>query len=165
MIGNYPAQKEPILTIRSGKMVKIDTGGGAGWRNPEMDPDTWLKQHKIPAKASDPALAETTDVWRMPNTTRIFNAAILLSAPLRLRALCQDTREIRIHSVTPRIPYGTTGVTPGRSLRGSENPNKPPAHVTVFDVKRNVGYSPPVSKCLWSLLWESWACNRNHLTA
>ena len=31
-IGNYPAQKKAILTIKSGDTVKIDTGGGAGWR-------------------------------------------------------------------------------------------------------------------------------------
>jgi hypothetical protein len=33
--------------------VKIDTGGGAGWRNPEIDPAEWLKQNNIPAKATD----------------------------------------------------------------------------------------------------------------
>ena len=44
-IGNYPAQKAAILTIKSGQTVKIDTGGGAGWRNPEMDPALWLKKN------------------------------------------------------------------------------------------------------------------------
>src|ERR671910_404454 len=61
-IGNFPAQKAPILTIKSGQTVKIDTGGGAGWRNPEMDPAAWLEQNNIPAKATDAPIKETIDV-------------------------------------------------------------------------------------------------------
>ncbi len=29
-IGTFPARKTPILTVKSGAVVKIDTGGGAG---------------------------------------------------------------------------------------------------------------------------------------
>ncbi len=144
VIGNFPAQKEPILTIKSGETVKIDTGGGAGWRNPEMDPDTWLKQHKIPAKASDPPLAETIDVWANAKRYADIQRGHFIVGPIAVDgAMPGDSLEVRIHSVTPRIPYGTTGVAPGRSLRGSEDPNKPPAHVTVFDLKRNVGLFAP----------------------
>src|SRR3954449_6291436 len=57
-LGNYPAQKAPILTVKSGSTVKIDTGGGAGWRNPEMDPDEWLKKNNVPTTSANPALQE-----------------------------------------------------------------------------------------------------------
>jgi acetamidase/formamidase len=44
----------------------------------------------------------------------------------------------------PRIPYGTTGSGPGRSLKLADAP-KPPSHVTILDLKRNVGiFSPGV---------------------
>jgi len=49
-----------------------------------------------------------------------------------------DSLEVRILSVVPRIPYGTTGAGPGRSLKNADAP-KPPAHVTMIDLKRNVG--------------------------
>ncbi len=39
----------------------------------------------------------------------------------------------------PRIPYGTTGVGPGRSLKGNGEGPRKPAHVTHLDLKKNVG--------------------------
>src|SRR5579871_4234286 len=62
VIGNYPTQKAPILTVKSGDTVKIDTGGGAGWRNPEMDPAEWLKKNNVPTSIDNPALKETLEV-------------------------------------------------------------------------------------------------------
>src|SRR5688572_10972606 len=38
-IGNFPAQKRPILTIKSGQTVKLETGGGNRWG--EQDPHQW----------------------------------------------------------------------------------------------------------------------------
>jgi hypothetical protein len=59
-IGNFPAQKAPILTVKSGAVVKVDTGGGAGWRNPKVDPNEWLKQNGVPTTLeTNPALRRT----------------------------------------------------------------------------------------------------------
>ncbi len=56
-IENFPAQKAAILTVKSGAIVKIDTGGGAGWRGAKVDPDRWLKQNGVPTTmASNVAL-------------------------------------------------------------------------------------------------------------
>ncbi len=63
----------------------------------------------------------------------------LLIGPINVEgAMPGDSLEVRILSVVPRIPYGTTGAGPGRSLRGADEP-KPPSHVTILDLKRNVG--------------------------
>ena len=138
-IGNYPAQKAPILTIKSGETVKIDTGGGAGWRNPEMDPDEWLKQHNVPTTSANVALKETLEVLEKTERYADIKNGHLLVGPINVDgAMPGDSLEVRILSVVPRIPYGTTGSGPGRSLRGADDP-KPPAHVTVLDLKRNVG--------------------------
>lgn len=142
-IGNYPAQKPAIITIKSGQTVKIDGGGGAGWRNPEMDPGEWLKKNNIPATVSLPAIKETLDVWTNAVRYADINSGHFLVGPINVEgAMPGDSLEIRILSVVPRIPYGTTGAGPGRSLRGADGP-KPPAHVTLLDMKRNVGLFAP----------------------
>jgi acetamidase/formamidase len=53
-----------------------------------------------------------------------------------------DSLEIHILAVVPRIPWGTTGASPGRSLKPAEG-ERPPAHVTVLDVKKGVGHFLP----------------------
>ena len=144
-IGNFPAQKSPILTIKSGETVRIDTGGGAGWRNPAVDPATWLKEHKIPATTSDPAIAETIAV--LEKTTRYADIANghLLVGPIAVDgAMPGDSLEVRILSVVPRIPYGTTGRAPGRGLKQlPEGQERPPAKVTLFDEKKEIGKFGP----------------------
>jgi acetamidase/formamidase len=139
VIGNFPAQKEAILTIKSGQTVKIDTGGGAGWRNPAVDPAEWLKANNIPTTVDNPAIKETIEVWDKATRYADIKTGHFLVGPINIEgAMPGDSLEIRILSVVPRIPYGTTGSGPGRSLRGSDGP-KPPAHTTILDLKRNVG--------------------------
>lgn len=139
-IGNYPAQKAPILTIKSGQTVKIDTAGGAGWRSPEMAPEEWLKKNNIPITAEHPAIRETIEVWDKTVRYADIQRGHFLVGPINVEgAMPGDSLEIRILSVVPRIPYGTTGAGPGRSLRGADDPNKPPAHVTLLDLQRNMG--------------------------
>src|SRR5882757_9913579 len=138
-IGNYPVQKAAILTVKSGQTVKIDTGGGAAWRNPEMDANEWLKQNKVPTTLDNPALKETMTVWDKATRYADIKSGHLLIGPINVDgAMLGDSIEIRILSVIPRIPYGTTGSGPGRSLKNADAP-KPPSHVTILDLKRNVG--------------------------
>lgn len=138
-IGNFPAQKATILTIKSGETVTIDTGGGAGWRNPAMDPDEWLKANHVPTTTANPALKETMEVLDKAVRYADIKNGHLLVGPINVEdAMPGDSLEIRILSVVPRIPYGTTGAGPGRSLKQPEGV-KPPSHVTVLDMKRNVG--------------------------
>lgn len=139
VIGNYPTQKAPILTVKSGDTVKIDTGGGAGWRNPEMDPAEWLKKNNVPTSIDNPALKETLEVLEKTTRYADIKSGHLLVGPIAVEgAMPGDSLEVRILSVVPRIPYGTTGAGPGRSLKQLDGP-KPPAHVTILDLKRNVG--------------------------
>jgi len=138
-IGNYPAQKAAILTVRSGQTVKIDTGGGAGWRNPEMPPSEWLKKNNIPTTIDNPALQESIAVLEKTTRYADIKTGHFLIGPINVEgALPGDSLEIRILSIVPRIPYGTTGAAPGRSLKQLEGV-KPPSHVTILDLKRNVG--------------------------
>src|SRR3954466_2231407 len=45
ILGYFSATKIPVLTVKSGAVVKIDVGGGARWR--DGDPNAWLKENGI----------------------------------------------------------------------------------------------------------------------
>jgi acetamidase/formamidase len=78
-------------------------------------------------------------VWDKATRYADIKSGHLLIGPINVEgAMPGDSLEVRILSVVPRIPYGTTGAGPGRSLKGAEEP-KPPSHVTILDLKRNVG--------------------------
>src|SRR5438067_1424631 len=47
IFGYFSATKKPVLTVKSGAVVRIDGGGGNKWGN-DADPDTWLKENGIP---------------------------------------------------------------------------------------------------------------------
>jgi acetamidase/formamidase len=138
--GNYPIQKPAILTIKSGETVKIDTGGGAGWRAENLEPDAWLKKNGVPVDAAYPPIRESIEVWDKAVRYAGIQSGHYLVGPINVDgAEPGDSLEIRILSVVPRIPYGTTGVGPGRSLKGNGEGPRKPSHVTVFDLKRGVG--------------------------
>ncbi|MEJ0035980.1 MAG: acetamidase/formamidase family protein [Gammaproteobacteria bacterium] len=142
-IGNFPARKAAILTVKSGAVVKIDTGGGAGWRNSKQDPNAWLKENGVPTTMDNPALQETQLVLeKTPRDAGIENGHLLVGPIAIEGAMPGDSLEVRIISVVPRIPYGTTGRTPGGGLRQLGG-DRPPSKVTILDLKRNVGVFEP----------------------
>lgn len=142
-IGNFPAEKQPILTIRSGDTVKFDTGGGAGWQRTEIDPNVWLKEHGVPITADAAPVRETIEVLAKTQRYPGIEGGHLLVGPVAIEdAMPGDSIEVRVKLVEPRIPYGTTGRTPGRGLKQVEG-ERPPAKVTVLDLERDVGLFAP----------------------
>ena len=138
VIGNFPAQKAPILTIKSGDTVKIDTGGGNRWN--DEDPDTWLKSQGLPDRvATTPAIAETVKVLaETPRQADIKNGHILVGPIAVDGAMPGDMLEIRILSVVPRISYGVVSIRPGAGGIPNELPGSFYKPVSL-DLKRNVG--------------------------
>jgi acetamidase/formamidase len=142
-IGNFPAEKAPILTIKSGDTVRFDTGGGAGWQRGKEDPDAWLKENHVPVTADYPAVRETIEVLASTKRYPGIDGGHLLVGPVAIDgAMPGDSIEIRVLAVEPRIPYGTTGRTPGRGLKAFEG-ERPPAKVTVMDLERHVALFAP----------------------
>jgi acetamidase/formamidase len=142
-IGNFPAEKKPILTIKSGETVRFDTGGGTGWQRDKIDPNVWLKQNGVNVTADYPPIRETIEVLAKTKRYPGIEGGHLLVGPVAIQdAMPGDSIEIRVLSVVPRIPYGTTGRTPGRGLKQVEG-DRPPAKVTVLDLDRRVGLFGP----------------------
>jgi acetamidase/formamidase len=136
IIGHFSATKKPVLTIKSGAVVKIDGGGGARWG--EDDPNKWLKENKIPGAVTDyPALVETIKVLKeTPRAEGIANGHLLVGPIYIEGAEVGDSIEVRVLDVTPRIPYGTVGGRPAIGALGDMVP-RPFSFVVPLDLKRN----------------------------
>lgn len=141
-IGNFPVQKKPILTIRSGETVRFDTGGGARWTS-DQGPESWLREHGIDISTNQSCLAETMRVLaETPRWAGITNGHLLLGPVAIENAEPGDSIEVRILSVRPRIPYGTVGGMPGRGGLPDKVP-RPFTRVVHLDLERNVGVFEP----------------------
>lgn len=141
-IGNFPSQKKPILTIRSGETIKFDTGGGARWAS-DQTPGEWLMQNKIPITTNQNCVAETLRVLaETPRYAGITNGHLLVGPIAISEAQPGDSIEVRILSVVPRIPYGTVGTTPGKGGIPDKVP-RPYLKVIPLDLARNVGEFEP----------------------
>jgi acetamidase/formamidase len=144
VIGNFPAQKAPILTVKSGAIVKLETGGGNRWG--ERPPAEWLKEQGITLNAEEQrAIGEIERVVK--ETTRyagIQNGHLIVGPVAIEGAMPGDTLEVRIHSVVPRIPYGAVSMRPGAGGIPDAVP-QPFTKVVKLDLKRNVGlFSPTI---------------------
>ncbi len=142
VIGNYPAQKAPILTIKSGDTVRIDGGGGNRWG--EQEPLVWMQEQGITLTPDQRVAVE--EIQRVLKETERY-AGIqnghLIVGPIAIEgAMPGDSVEIRIHSVAPRIPYGGVGMRPGAGGIPDAVP-KPYTKIVKLDLERNVGLFEP----------------------
>ena len=172
VLGCFPAAKKPVLTVKSGATVRIDGGGvvAGGGRPGAPDPadpvattNKFLKDNNIDLTVEQsPALQQTLRVRK--ETVRMPGIAggHLLVGPIYVEgAEAGDSLEVRILDVTPRIPFGTTGGSPGRgglalgstigvmttpgdtgpatTDRPAPDAPRPFSKVTHLDLKRNAG--------------------------
>jgi acetamidase/formamidase len=137
-LGYFPFDKAPILTVKSGAVVKIDGGGGARWGTGSAN--DWLKENNVKATVENtPGLAETAEVLKQVKPPTGLTGGHMLVGPIAIEgAEPGDMLEVRILDVTPRIPYGTVSAIPGRGGLPDLVP-RPFTQVVHFDMKRNVG--------------------------
>ena len=98
-IGNYPAQKKPVLTVQSGATVRIDGGGGNRWR--DQDPLQWAREQGITLTPEQTqAMQETARVIKEATYYAGITSGHLLVGPIAVAgAMPGDAIEIRILSV------------------------------------------------------------------
>lgn len=137
-IGNFPSQKAPILTVKSGATVRIDGGGGNRWQ--DKDAMQWIQENQIvltPEQAA--AVKETEKVIKETTLYAGITSGHLLIGPIAVAgAMPGDAIEVRIVSVTPRISYGTVSTRPGRGGIPDEVP-KEYSKLVRLDAQRGVG--------------------------
>jgi acetamidase/formamidase len=146
IFGHFTKTKKPVLTVKSGAVVRIDGGGGNKWGD-AADPNEWLKANGVPITVeSSPALREIVQALKEspnrpppdPNAPRgTGRGGHFLIGPIYVEdAEPGDSLEVRILDVTPRLPYGANSATPtGGGLPGVMP--RPFSKVYLLDLKRN----------------------------
>ena len=146
IFGYFSPTKKPVLTVKSGAVVRIEGGGGNKWGN-EADPDAWLKANNVPTTVeTNVALKEIVAALKdSPNRPSPLPGAPagtgrgghFLIGPIYIEdAEPGDSLEVRILDVTPRLPYGANSASPtGGGLPGVMP--RPFSKVYMLDHKRN----------------------------
>ncbi len=146
IFGYFSPTKKPVVTVKSGAVVRIEGGGGNKWKDTD-DPNTWLKENHIPITVeSNVALSQIVKALKeSPNRlppapdakpgTRV--GGHFLIGPVYIEdAEPGDSLEVRILDITPRLPYGANSASPtGGGLPGVMP--RPYGKVYMLDHKRN----------------------------
>jgi acetamidase/formamidase len=108
VLGSFPIDRAPVLTIRSGQTVRIDTISQRGATQDE-NPVTYLgalgvEPHEI--------LKDVVDFWAS-RAKRTERNGHILTGPIYIEdAAPGDTLEVQILGMTTRVPYGINSTTP-----------------------------------------------------
>lgn len=108
--GSFPVDAKPVLTIRSGQTVRIDTLSQAGATQDE-DPGTFFGQYGV---KREEILKDVLDFWASrQGRPREGRGAHLLTGPIHIEgAEPGDMLEIQILDVRTRVPYGINNTNP-----------------------------------------------------
>jgi acetamidase/formamidase len=132
--GVISADSKPVLTIKSGDVVRIDTVSHGGMTD---DPVAYFAQAGSPASE---VLEDVKAIAKMPRAEGF--GGHVLTGPIYIEgAEPGDMLEIRIHAVEPRVPYGVNspgpgGVAPTILTERSQR-------IIKFDVARKVVFNAP----------------------
>lgn len=106
--GAFPIDRAPVLTIKSGQIVRIDTLSQRGATQDE-NPVTYLGSFGV--KLNE-ILKDVLDFWA-PRAERTIRGGHILTGPIYIEGAAPgDTLEVQILEVTPRVPYGINSTTP-----------------------------------------------------
>lgn len=132
--GFISADTPPVLKIKSGQVVRIDTISHGGVTE---DPVAFF------AKAGIPPEGVLEDVKAIAKATQANGwSGHILTGPIYVEgAEPGDMLEVRIHSVEPRVPYGVNSPGPGGAAPGILKERN--SRIIKFDMKRGVALNAP----------------------
>lgn len=122
--GWYPLDRAPVLTVRSGDTVRIDTLSHAGTTQVE-EPVEYLGQF---GAAPDEVLQDVVDFWRTrPDRPREGRSGHVITGPIYIEgAEPGDMLEVQVLSLRTRAPYGINNTGPTSGVFGSGYPGTSP---------------------------------------
>ena len=131
--GYLAADIPPVLTIRSGQTVRIDTLSHQGVVN-MADPVTFFSRAGIPA---DQVLKDAMDIYsKEPHPGG--SGAHVLTGPIYIEGAAPgDMLEVRIHALEHRVPYGVNNAGP-RTGVVIDMLSAPTPKIIKFDLNRKV---------------------------
>jgi acetamidase/formamidase len=131
--GYITADLPPVLTIKSGQTVRIDTVSHSGLLSKD-DPVTFFGAAGIPP---DQVLKDATDIYHMVGRVKGLSAHVLTGPLYVEEAAPGDMLEVRIHKFDLRVPYGVNNSGPRTGVLG-ELLSAPAAKIIKLDPARNV---------------------------
>jgi acetamidase/formamidase len=132
--GYFSADTPPVLRIKSGETVAIDTISGGGAGRPDEDPTKFFRDNDIPLdlEVVQDILAIRKEV--KPSGIR----GHMMTGPIFIEgAMPGDTLEVRIVDIKSRAPYGINSGRPGSGGIPDAVP-RPYSKVIKFDLERQV---------------------------
>jgi acetamidase/formamidase len=131
--GYFAADAPPVLRIRSGQTVRIDTVSHSGM-NTADDPVTFFGRGGIPL---DQVLPDVIDIHRKVPHPKGASAHVLTGPIYVEGAAPGDMLEVRIVALEHRVPYGVNNSNHGTGVLPDLLPG-PAAKIIKFDLARNV---------------------------
>ena len=130
--GWYPLDRAPVLTVRSGETVRIDTLSHAGTTQAE-NPETYLGRFGV---ASDEVLQDAVDFWRTrSDRPREGRSGHVITGPIYIDgAEPGDMLEVQILSLRTRAPYGINNTGPTSGVFGPGYPGTLPEDEPFIDM-------------------------------
>jgi len=136
--GHLPAGRLPVLTVRSGQTVKIDTVSHQGLIN-GTDPVTFFGASGI---AAGEVLPDAIEIYRKVQRPKDAGAHVL-TGPIQVEgAEPGDMLEVRMIDFEFRVPYGVNNSNKGTGVLPDVHA-KPYPKVIRFDTSRRVALFAP----------------------
>ncbi len=136
--GHLPAGRAPVLTIRPGQTVRIDTVSHQGLIN-GMDPVQFFGAAGI---APNEVLADATEIYRKVPRGKDAGAHVLTGPIFVEGAEPGDMLEVRVLDLQFRVPYGVNNSNRGTGVLPDLHA-KPYPKIIRFDLARRVALFAP----------------------
>ena len=122
--GWFPIDREPVLTVRSGDTVRIDTLSHAGATQAE-DPERYLGQFGV---APEEVLQDVLDFWESrAGRPREGRSGHVITGPVHVEgAEPGDMLEVQVLALRTRVPYGINSTGPESGVFGPGYPGTAP---------------------------------------
>jgi len=134
ILGGFPIDMPPAVTIRSGETIRIDVISQTG-NNGSVDPVTYFGQFGV---APEEVLQDAKDWWAIRSTKTQYGPHIL-TGPVYIRdAEPGDLLEIQILDLNPRVSYGINNTSPTGGVFGTTYPG-----FRAGDVGLDIPAAPP----------------------
>jgi len=119
VFGGFPIGAPPVLTVRSGDTVALDTVSPDGATHPELSPVSFFGLFGV--KPSE-VLKDATDFWTSIPSRPRYGPHPLIGPIYVAGAEPGDTLEIQVLSVKARVPYGINSTAPTRGVFSTTYP-------------------------------------------
>ena len=122
--GWFPIDRAPVLTVRSGETVRIDTLSHAGTTQ-ATDPERYLGQFGV---APEDVLQDILDFWRTRSERpREGRSGHVITGPIHVEgAEPGDVLEVQVLALHTRVPYGINSTGPTSGVLGPGYPGTAP---------------------------------------